>query len=89
MVYMPLDLFNYYGLDWLSMLFGFYGLWLLGKKKKISFLFTAAGMCLALVVALIANQYGFMVANSIMIFIALRNYRLWYLEEKAAKQNDL
>jgi len=85
---MPVDLFNYYGLDWLSMLFGFYGLWLLGKKRKVSFIFTAIGMVLALAVALIANQYGFMVANSIMIFIALRNYRLWYLEERAIKQSS-
>lgn len=85
---MPVDLFNYYGLDWLSMLFGFYGLWLLGKKKKISFLFTATGMALALFVALIANQYGFVVANSIMIIIALRNYRLWYLEETKGKTDE-
>jgi len=83
-----MDLFNYYGLDWLSMLFGFYGLWLLGKKRKVSFIFTAIGMVLALAVALIANQYGFMVANSIMIFIALRNYRLWYLEEKRQSNID-
>lgn len=83
-----MELFNYYGLDWLSMMFGFYGLWLLGKKRKISFLFTATGMVLALAVAIIANQYGFVVANSVMIVIALRNYRLWYLEEKLNAQKE-
>lgn len=82
-----MGLFNYYGLDWLSMLFGFYGMWLLGKKRKVSFLFTATSMALALSVAFLASQYGFIVANIIMITISLRNYRMWYLEEK--RQSDV
>ena len=79
---MQVDLFNYYGLDWLSMLFGFYGMWLLGKKRKVSFIFTGIGMALALTVAVMASQYGFMVANSIMIGLSIRNYILWYKEDR-------
>lgn len=82
---MPVDLFNYYGLDWLSMIFGLLGLWLLGKKRKISFLFTAVGMLLALSVALLAQQFGFVVANCIMVVIAIRNYLIWRLEESLAR----
>lgn len=79
---MEIDLFNYYGLDWLAMLFGFYGMWLLGKKRKVSFIFTGIGTAFALAVAIMASQYGFIFANLIMIGISARNYRLWYLEEK-------
>lgn len=79
---MGLELFNYYGLDWLSMSFSFYGMWLLGKKRKVSFIFTGVGTAFALAVAIMASQYGFIFANLIMIGISIRNYTLWYLEEK-------
>ncbi len=80
---MEIDLFNYYGLDWLSMLFGFWGMWLLGKRHKAGFIFTGLGMISALVVALLASQYGFMVANLIMIILSARNYILWSMEERS------
>lgn len=79
-------LFNYYGFDWLAMLFGFYGMWLLGKKRKVSFIFTGVGMMLALSVAIMADQYGFVVANLVMIGLSARNYILWHLEEKLIKE---
>lgn len=79
---MDFNLLNYYGLDWLAMLFGFYGMWLLGQKRKVSFVFTGIGTVFALCVAVLSSQYGFIVANLIMMFLSTRNYVLWYLEEK-------
>jgi len=79
---LELNLLNYYGLDWLAMILGFTGMWLLGKKRKISFIFTAVGMVSAFSVSILSSQYGFMVANSIMFFLAIRNYILWSKEEK-------
>lgn len=80
---MEINLFNYYGLDWLSMLLGFYGMWLLGKKRKVGFVFTAFGMVSALSVALLAQQYGFIFANIVMMILSARNYIMWRAEEKA------
>lgn len=77
-----LNLLNYYGLDWASMLLGFYGMWLLGKKRKISFIFTGLGMVFALSVAILAQQYGFMFANLIMIALSAKNYIMWKAQEK-------
>jgi len=77
-----LNLLNYYGLDWLAMALGFTGMWLLGKKRKVSFIFTALGMVSAFSVSVLSSQYGFMVANSIMFFLAIRNYVLWSREER-------
>jgi len=79
-----LNLLNYYGLDWLAMLFGFYGMWLLGKKRKASFIFTAVGTIFAFTVSVLSSQYGFMVANSIMFVLSVRNYVIWYSEEKGS-----
>lgn len=79
---MEVDLFSYYGLDWLSMLLGFYGMWLLGKKRKVGFVFTVLGMVSALSVALLAQQYGFIFANIIMMILSARNYIMWRAEEK-------
>lgn len=81
---MEINLLNYYGLDWLSVSLGLYGMWLLGKKRKISFLFTAVGMLVAFFVSILAAQFGFVVANVIMFVIALRNYWLWSQEEKTS-----
>ena len=80
-----LNLLNYYGLDWLAMLFGFYGMWLLGKKKKVSFIFTAIGTVFAFTVSVLSSQYGFVVANAIAFVLSTRNYILWYLEEKKGR----
>lgn len=63
------------------MLLGFLGMWLLGKRHKVGFIFTGLGMISALIVALLASQYGFMVANFIMIILSARNYILWKVEE--------
>jgi len=77
-----INLLNYYGLDWLAMSFGFIGMWLLGKKRKVSFIFTAVGMMFAFSVSVLSSQYGFMVANTIMFGLAIRNYIMWHSEER-------
>jgi hypothetical protein len=68
---------TYFGLDWASMLFGFWGAWLIGNKNPLGFLLTSIAVLLASLTALIAAQYGFLVANAISLAIAWRNWRLW------------
>lgn len=82
---MEINLFNYYGLDWMAMALGFYGMWLLGRKHKVSFIFTGLGMIFAFFAALLSQQYGFMVSNIIMVVLSARNYTLWVREENKSK----
>ena len=69
---------TYYGLDWLSMGFGFLGLYLLTERKRVGFLFSLVGFGAAIITAYIAGQYGFMVANTISILLAIRGLVRWY-----------
>jgi hypothetical protein len=73
---------TYYGLDWLSMVLGFYGAWAIGDRKPVGFIITGVSVVLAMIVAIIASQYGFIVANMISLAIAMRNWRRWKADEK-------
>lgn len=77
-------LFQYYGLDWLSMMCGFAGAWLITEKKKVGFIFTLGSLFLAFVTALLAQQYGFVTANIISAGIAVRGFHKWTKEEQEA-----
>ena len=68
---------TYYGLDWLSSILGLIGLYLVTEKQRLGFLFTATAVVLAAIVAVMAGQYGFLVANSVTMFLALRGFVKW------------
>lgn len=69
------DIFmQFYGLDWLSMFIGFIGMYLLSNGSRIGFLVIFLSLIFAFIVAVIAQQYGFLVANAVNMFFALRGY---------------
>jgi len=68
---------TYYGLDWLSMLLGFYGTWLVTEQNRTGFLFLIVSVILAAITAIIASQFGFIVANIINACIAMRGFFKW------------
>ena len=73
---------TYYGLDWLAILFGVIGYLYITKKKAIGFLFNAAAVLVASNVAIIAGQWGFLIANSVQFIFATRAYIMWRRDEK-------
>ena len=75
-------LFQYYGLDWASMILGFTGAWMITEKNANGFLFSILSVIFALMTALMANQYGFIVANVISMVIAGRGYYKWMMSER-------
>ena len=75
-------LLQYYGMDWASMILGFAGAWMITEKNAAGFLFSIVSVVLALMTALMANQYGFIVANVISIIIAARGYYKWVCAER-------
>jgi nicotinamide riboside transporter PnuC len=60
----------YLGLDWASMLFGFLGMYLLGNRNPVGFICAIIACALALIVSLMAEQNGFIVANIINSILA-------------------
>jgi nicotinamide riboside transporter PnuC len=72
----------YYGLDWLSSFLGLFGLYLVSEKRAIGFVFTALSVVLAAAVALMAAQYGFLVANTVTFVLAVRGYVKWHTPDR-------
>lgn len=77
---------TYFGLDWASMALGFWGAWIIGNRDPRGFLLVAISIVFAFVTAMIALQYGFLVANAINMAISLRNWRKWSREARAEQQ---
>lgn len=76
------NLTTYYGLDWLTIILGIVGYLLITEKKAIGFLFNASSVTLAASVALIASQWGFLIANMIQFVVAIRAFKKWRVDEK-------
>jgi len=71
---------SYYGLDWLALLFGFTGTYLLTQKYKIGFLLSALGCLSGLAVASISLQFGFILSNFLMMSMMCKGYLDWAKE---------
>lgn len=69
--------FAYYGLDWMTMILGLWGGYLLTQKNSAGFAFNFIASFCAFAVALMSGQYGFIVYNFIFMGIALKGYRGW------------
>ncbi len=68
---------TYYGLDWLGMGSGFFGMYLLTSKRRIGFAISIIGFSAGLIVSYIAHQYAFVIANIINIYFAGLGYYRW------------
>lgn len=68
---------QYYGLDWLSVLFGLSGFYLVSEKNPLGFVLTFVSVLLAASVAVLAGAYGFIIANVVTAAIAIRGYMKW------------
>jgi ABC-type sulfate transport system permease subunit len=83
------SLATYYGADWLAMFFGFSGAWLVTNKNKHGFVLTIISLCFAVTTAVIAGQFGFIMANLINMAIAVRGFVHWRRDEKQALRQDV
>jgi len=75
---MNLEIFTmYYGLDWVAATLMLVGLWMVANKKRSGFMVTVVASIVGAVVSAMALQYGFLLSNIAMVFVALRGYILW------------
>ena len=73
-----MELFTaYYGLDWASAIVGLIGLYFVTEENLFGFVLTALSVSLAAVVAIMAGQYGFLLANAATFVLAVRGYYKW------------
>ena len=65
---------NYYGLDWLALIFGISGSYLITNQNRMGFLLCCAGCLCGFTVAAISAQFGFVMYNVILTAIMIRGY---------------
>lgn len=68
---------RFYGLDWLTMLLGLTGMWLLSRQDKRGFAINAVACMASLSVAFISGQSGFIAYNLILIVMMVKGFRSW------------
>lgn len=76
------NLLQYYGLDWLALVMGLSGSWLIGSMNRYGFFFSICACLCGFSVAIMAHQYGFVLYNVILISFATRGYIRWGREKR-------
>ena len=70
-------LFQFYGLDWLTMILGLTGTYFISNQDKRGFVFSALACISSLAAAIISAQFGFVVYNIVVIALMLKGFMTW------------
>jgi hypothetical protein len=83
-----IDIFKFYGLDWLAMLLSVIAMILLGNKVKWGFtLFMLANITWILLGYLLLNSYAIVLGNIVFLITNTRGFLKWNTE-KTTVQNE-
>ena len=72
-----MDIFKYYGVDWIAMIASFLSLYFLGNKKKSGFLFGFVANISWLIFGIMSGSIANIVANVAFFILNLRGYIKW------------
>ncbi len=68
---------QYYGLDWMVMVIGLFGTYLITRHKRIGFLLSSVACVLGVVVAGMSGQMGYVIYNAIILMMFSRAFINW------------
>ncbi len=68
---------RFYGLDWMTMVFGLTGAYLLTARNKMGFVLNVMACICSLSVAIISEQMGFIAYNLVFIALMTRGFLNW------------
>lgn len=68
---------TYYGLDWLALIFGMVGMYLIGEKVRWGFVLNFVACCAGFYVAFISLQFGYVFYNFVLVFLMVRGFQNW------------
>lgn len=70
-------------MDIIAGLFELFGLWIIGNKSRIGFMFNLIGCCFWIYVAIDKHIYGLLIVVLPALFINGRNYMRWKHDKEA------
>ena len=68
---------QYYGFDWIATVSSLIWIFMIGDKKRVSFVFAIIASMAWLGFAIVTNSYASMVANTLFIGLNIRAYIKW------------
>ena len=74
---------NYFGIDWLAMLFTFVAIYLLGNKSRSGFVTMMCGNSCWVAVGVLTNSVAMVIANVVFFAMNLRGWLRWSAENAA------
>lgn len=77
-----MNLFEYYGIDWIATVCGLTAVALLGNKNKIGFLVFMAASASWITFGLIVGSWAVVTGSAIFFFMHLRGFLKWRRDEK-------
>lgn len=64
----------YYGLDWVALLLGISGSYMITEQNRYGFVLTALACLCGFAVAVMSSQFGYVVYNILLAAIAVRGF---------------
>ena len=68
---------QYYGMDWMALAFGLYGMTLITQRNRMGFFLSGIGCICGLCAALLGGQFGFVIYNGAVIYLMVQGFRNW------------
>jgi hypothetical protein len=78
---------RFYGLDWITMMLGLTGTYLISKQDKRGLACNGMSCICSLFVAFMSDQSGFILYNVILIYMLVKGFRAWGRKQDAAVQS--
>ena len=73
------NLWQFYGLDWLSLFLGLSGTYLLGNQSRVGFLLGGGSVVMALGVSIMIGSVPFIFSNCLSLVLFARGFYKWSL----------
>jgi hypothetical protein len=72
-----MNYWQYYGIDWLAMVFTFSAIWLIGNKNKVGFMVMICGNSSWILVGYLTESIALIIANILFVAMNVRAIIKW------------
>jgi len=75
------SLWKYYGIDWIAMIFTFFGIYFLGNKDRKGFVVMMSGNACWISLGVFVGSIGLILANAVFFSMNMRGLFKWSKEK--------
>lgn len=79
---MHIELFQYFGLDWIATALSLYGVDSISKKRKVGFIILALANILWFFIGIGAGSIAMLFSNIVFGYMNIKGHKRWSLDEQ-------